>query len=131
MPTIRGVKLAPVLLALTLVLPAAPRRVAAQSDHRWTTTHIVLASVASLSVLIDWSQTRQAMRQGWAEKNPILGVHPSNGRLAVYNALAIAGTLGIGAALPQHWRTAWFGTVIGVEAYTIAGNASLGLHIGF
>ncbi len=131
MPGTGGVKLAPALLTLTLLLAITPRGAAAQADHSWTTAHVVLASAASLSILIDWSQTRQAMGQGWAEKNPILGTHPSSSRLAFYNMLAIGGTVGIGALLPQRWRTVWFGSVIGLEAYTIAGNASLGLHIGF
>jgi len=131
LPSVGGVKPAPALLALMLLLPLTPGGAAAQSDHHWTTTHIALASASTLSILIDWSQTRQAMRQGWAEKNPILGSHPSSGRLACYNALAIGGTIGIGALLPQRWRTLWFGSVLGLEAYTIAGNASIGLHIGF
>jgi len=122
------VRLVPVLCALLL---ATPLVATAQSSHHWNASNVALASGATLEVLIDWSQTRQAMRQGWAERNPILGSHPSDGKLMVYNILAIGGNLGIGAALPSRWRTVWFSTIAAVEAFTIAGNASLGLHVGF
>lgn len=92
---------------------------------------MVLVSAATMGILVDWAQTRQALRQGWGERNPILGSHPSDGKLAVYNVLAIASTVSLGALLPSRWRTAWLGGVAIVEVFAIAGNARLGLHIGF
>ncbi len=70
---------------------------------------MVLVSAATMGILVDWAQTRQALHQGWGERNPILGSHPSDGKLAVYNVLAIASTVSLGALLPSRWRTAWFG----------------------
>lgn len=120
-------KLAPVFLLVTLAAPP----LAGQSSHRWNTAQIALAATATTEILIDWAQTRQALHQGWLERNPILGPRPSDDKLAAYNIAAIAGTWLIGAVLPHRMRTLWFGAVTGVEGYTIVGNASLGLHVGF
>jgi hypothetical protein len=100
-------------------------------SRAWTATDVALAGSAVAGVLIDWSQTSQAMRQGWIEGNPLLGDHPSQHRLTVYNLVMLPSVLGIGAVLPSRWRSLWFGGITALEAYAITGNAAAGLHIGF
>lgn len=101
------------------------------SPHRWTPANVVAGSSAAVSLMIDWAQTRQAMRQGWEEKNPLLGDHPSSRALTTYNLLVLPTVAGVGAALPSRWRTWWYVFVTAVEAASITGNARLGLHVGF
>ena len=109
-------------------LCAAP---AGAQSHRWTSANVALAATAATGILIDWSQTSQAMQQGWVEANPILGERPSLRQLTVYNLVALSATLGVGAALPSRWRSLWFAGIVAVELYAITGNAAAGLHVGF
>lgn len=114
--------------ACCLTLCAAP--LGAQS-RRWSQANAALAAGATAGILIDWSQTSQAMRQGWIEANPFLGDRPSLRRLTTYNLVAISTTLAVGAALPTRWRSLWFGGIAALELYAITGNAAAGLHVGF
>ncbi len=91
---------------------------------------MVVASSAAVGVLVDWAQTRQALRQGWMEMNPVLGPHPSTMRLTLYNLVALPAVAGVGAALPTQWRTLWYAAVTLVETAAISRNASLGLRMG-
>ncbi|HUL04351.1 MAG TPA: hypothetical protein VLV16_14110 [Gemmatimonadales bacterium] len=109
-------------------LCAAP--LGAQS-HRWSHVDVALAASATVGLLIDWSQTSQAMQQGWVEANPILGRRPTLQQLTTYNLVALSSTLGVGAVLPSRWRSAWFAGIVAVEVYAITGNAAAGLHVGF
>lgn len=117
-----------VAVVVCCTLCAAP--LGAQSN-RWTRANVALAATAAAGILIDWSQTNQAMQQGWVEANPILGERPSLRQLTVYNLVALSATLGVGAALPSRWRSAWFASIVAVELYAITGNAAAGLHVGF
>ena len=101
------------------------------SPHRWTPTNVVVASSAGVSLLVDWAQTRQALRRGWTETNPVLGPRPSSARLTLYNLVALPTVAGIGACLPTGWRTVWYAAVTLLETANITRNAALGLHIGF
>ena len=115
-------------VVLSVVLSAASLH--AQS-RRWTPANVALAAGATAALLVDWSQTSQAMQQGWVEANPILGQHPSLGQLTTYNLVALSATLGVGAALPSRWRSLWFAGIAALEFYAITGNAAAGLHVGF
>jgi len=92
---------------------------------------VALAAGATAAILIDWSQTSQAIAQGWVEANPVLGDHPTMHRLTTYNLVAVSTTLAVGAALPTRWRSLWFGGIAALELYAITGNAAAGLHVGF
>ena len=115
-------------VGVCLTVAAAP--LGAQS-YRWTAANVALAAGATAGLLIDWSQTSQAMQQGWVEANPILGAHPSLRQLTTYNLVALSATLGVGAALPSRWRSLWFAGIAALEFYAITGNAAAGLHVGF
>jgi hypothetical protein len=112
------------LIPMLVGQPQAP------ASHRWTPANVIVASGATVGLLMDWAQTRQALRQGWAEGNPVLGKHPTAVRLTAYNLVAMQTVASVGAALPTRWRTLWYAAVTLVESVTVTRNAFLGLHIG-
>jgi hypothetical protein len=82
---------------------------------------------------IDWMQTRKIANNPdeYHENNPILGSHPSTGKVDAYFAASIAAHTAIAMALPPEYRK-WFQYVsIGVEAGVVASNFSIGLGVGF
>jgi hypothetical protein len=90
------------------------------------------AGVVALSG-IDWMQTRKIAKNpdDYHENNPILGEHPSTGKVDAYFAASIAAHTAIAAALPPEYRK-WFQYIsIGVEAGVVASNLSIGLGVGF
>jgi hypothetical protein len=101
------------------------------SAHHWSAAQIALAASAATALLVDHAQTTQALGEGWSETNPVLGAHPTRSALTTYTVAALIGMLGVGAALPDRWRTGWFALMSAVEISAVAGNARLGLHIGF
>jgi hypothetical protein len=111
------------LIAALVGQPQAP------VSHRWTPANVVVASSAAIGLLVDWAQTRQALRRGWEEGNPVLGPHPTAVRLTAYNFVALQTVASVGAALPSRWRTLWYAAVTLVQTVSVTRNASLGLHI--
>jgi hypothetical protein len=126
-----------VLVALVAfaALPALPAPIAAQeaprSDRGWRTEHIALATAFAVSLEIDAAQTREAMRRGFRETNPLLGQHPSEGRVNTYTAVAGLAVLGTASAVPARWRPWVLGLALAVETFTIAGTVREGISIRF
>src|SRR5260370_23634009 len=64
-------------------LAAGPAPIAAQgvqpTDRAWRASDVALASVFTVALWIDAAQTRQGVRRGYDELNPILGRHPTGG----------------------------------------------------
>jgi hypothetical protein len=116
---------------LFLVLSLLSTRLPIGAPHAWTPSQTALAALTSAEILVDWGQTRDALNLGHAELNPVLGRHPSAARLAVYNAIAIPGTLGIGALVSSQWRTVWFASVAVMETAVVTRNAILGFQVHF
>ena len=91
------------VLVAAVVFSAFPPRIAAQRAQKdgrsWNTSHIALASAFSIALWIDAGQTREAMRRGYRETNPILGPHPSVGQVNTYTAVAGLAVLGTAAAV--------------------------------
>ncbi len=74
---------------------------------------------------IDWGQTLNIADNPdryWEAVNPILGKHPSRGRVNLYFAATamahIAGTI----LLPSRYRYLWQGVAIGIEACMVRKN---------
>lgn len=76
------------------------------------------------AIAVDTTQTIHAcgMTNVRCENNPVLGPHPSAGSLISYNLIAVAMHVAIAHALPPGWRTAWQGSIIGLEGWTIYRN---------
>ena len=123
------------VLVAAVVFSAFPPRIAAQRAQKdgrsWNTSHIALASAFSVALWIDASQTREAMRRGYRETNPILGPHPSVGQVNTYTAVAGLTVLGAAAVLPPRVRPWLLGAALAVQAVTIRGSVQQGLPIRF
>ena len=83
-------------------------------------------------MLADWSQTRQIARapDRLHETNPLLGLHPSVGRVNTYCGLAVAANLAA-FLLPKWPRRIWYAAVILIEGIAVTHNLTHGLSIGF
>ena len=95
---------------------------------------IDLVSFLAVSLLvIDWGQTRYIAHNlhKYYETNPILGKHPSVGRVDTYFTTVIAGYTLAYCTLPKRYMksVSWF--VIGLEAGTVARNYQLRIRIQF
>ncbi|HUK22030.1 MAG TPA: hypothetical protein VLV45_10820 [Gemmatimonadales bacterium] len=113
--------------AVMLILGFLPVR---QSQAQWQTEHTVLAVASSATIATDWLLSANAIRRGtFDEMNPMLGHHPSVGQLNSYNVLVLGANLGIGAVLPNKWRTLWFTAVTSFETAIVLHQYNIGLHI--
>jgi len=65
------------------------------------------------------------------EINPVLGSHPSIGRVTTYFALTSAAHLGIALALPNPWRRCFQVGTVGLEGFMVARNYHLGVSVHF
>lgn len=100
----------------------------------WSQRDRALAVGFVTTLLIDAAQTRRLARGGWRgydESNPILGRHPSEGRVNAYTAVAGLAVLGVAAAAPKRARPWVLGAALAVEAYALAMMSSRGVAIRF
>ncbi len=116
-------------------LTAPTRRVGAQrisaDDRAWNTSYVVLAGAFAVALWMDAAQTREAMRRGYEELNPILGRHPSVGQINTYTAMSGLTVLVGAAVAPPRVRPWVLGVALAVETLTITGNAKAGLALKF
>ncbi len=114
---------------LALALLGLPRLVPAQ--HR-TALDYGLAVGSTALIVADWSQAlRIADNPGrWAEANPLIGRHPSEGRVNTMETLYLAWN-GAALLLPKTPRRIWYVAVTLVEVVAVAHNLSIGIAIGF
>lgn len=134
-----GKRIAALLLIVSAVLMAdrcqahddLPYLGEAPTTTAWTSGQKALAATAVALLATDYAQTRDIKNYSDAhERNPILGRHPSDGRIAVYFVTATAGILTAAHMMPEY-RTTILGAVIAVEAVVILQNHQLGLRIKF
>lgn len=83
--------------------------------------------------VIDWGQTLEVARhpEKYHELNPILGRHPSVGRVNVYMGLSAVGHIVISYILPEKARSYWQYVSIGVSGACVVNNFNIGLGIKF
>lgn len=83
--------------------------------------------------IIDWGQTLDIADKPdeFREVNPILGEHPSKGRVNTYFALASLAKLGITHILPSKYRKWWLGFNIAVSGYCVGNNYHIGARVNF
>lgn len=114
-------------LLLACLLIAGP-----VSARDWTGEEIGWGAAAAAVRLADWAQTRNIVRNSdrFREANPIIGEHPSRGR--VDGSFVIGSALLFGAAhyWPQYRKQIlqWF-VVLG--GGVVARNASIGVRMSF
>jgi hypothetical protein len=78
-------------------------------------------------LITDFGQTKYASEHPnlYYETNPILGKHPSVGKVELYFASWIVADALVSYALPKPWRTLWQLGTIGVEVAVIQNNYRL------
>lgn len=83
--------------------------------------------------ILDWTQTLNIARNPdkWHEKNPILGRHPSVGKVNAYFATTAAIHVGLAYLLPAEWRKTFQYLSIAVEGGVVAHNYSIGIKTDF
>lgn len=112
------------IIALVLVLSFAR---AHAGD--WTSTDSALLGTAITGLAADWAQTRYiATEHGYHETNPLLGSHPSVGRVNTYFAGSIAGTVGLALWMPRKPRTLFLGSMVALEIGLVIHNHSIGIQ---
>lgn len=91
-----------------------------------------LAASAATFTVIDWAQTRYITQHPqFYETNPILGKHPSIGRVNTYFAGALIGGTLLTLALPERDRKWFLGGVTALEVGVTAHNANIGIRVDF
>ena len=89
----------------------------------------LLVAYCVLVLILDWLQTRAIAKNPslFYEMNPILGKHPTIGRVNVYFAACILGYLGMALTLPA-LGAFMFSVVIGiVQTYFVYANYDEGI----
>lgn len=118
--------LASLAIVLALSSPCHALDEWTSDDTAWEVTYATLH-------IIDWGQTRHIAKNPelFHENNPILGKHPSVGKVNTFLALTLAGHVAVARLLPKKARRVWQVVWIGVEASCVAHNASIGIKIDF
>ena len=106
-----------------LIATFALQAQAQTTNTEWTTTQYALLTSALTLHVVDWGQTRTiAMNPDkYHETNPILGRHPSTGKVNTYFA-ATALLIPTLAHLIPEWRSEILMLWVGVEAVATARN---------
>lgn len=100
-----------------------------EENHKWTTADSMLEATLVVVSVVDDLQTMRCLRQGWCEElNPILRTHPSNQRIIVFSAVALATHAFIAYKLPKPERTWWQGLWIGIELVTVENNREVAVR---
>lgn len=99
----------------------------------WSAIDKALLAGAVTMLGADWAQTRYiaAHPDQFREKNPLLGSHPSTGKVNAYFLTAIAGTVGLALVLPATERKWFLGGVTVLETVMVIRNNSIGVGMKF
>lgn len=118
----------------------------AHAGDDWTREDTYRQAALTTLLVVDWAQTRWAIRHNeelrycgynaepcrfYHESNPLLGEHPSIGKVNNLIGASIIGHAAIAYMLPRGWREGWQYVWIGVEASAIYSNRSLGIKMAF
>ena len=99
----------------------------------WEQTDTVLLATALTASALDWAQTRYIARHPdrFHEINPILGRHPSVGRVDAYFALCGLAAVGLTAVLSKTHRRWFLAGVTVVETAFVLHNDGIGIKARF
>ena len=117
-----------ILLTCILVLNSL---VASARD--WSDDEKLWAVASTVVTVADWATTRDLTRrynQGYYEHNPILGKHPSTGRVDAYFGITIPVVLLIANELDEY-RKPWLMSITAIEAVMVGNNLHIGLKMQF
>jgi hypothetical protein len=104
----------------------------------WTREDTYRQTALTALLVVDWAQTRWIVKHPdpingvqHSEGNPLLGSHPSVGRVNNLLAASIIAQAGIAYMLPPEWRRGWQHVWIGIEAGAVFHNHSVGVKLEF
>ena len=119
-----------ILAVLILLLSSVAN--ATELDWKWTKADTAIQATWTVLHIVDWSQTRQIAKEPrrFYEGNPILGRHPSVGRVDTYMALSAVANLGVAYALPKPYRRYFQVLSIGITGKCVILNFDIGLGGG-
>jgi hypothetical protein len=122
---------------------------AARADD-WSTVDTARQAMLTTLLVVDWGQTRWMVKhprsdqvctsadatttctsQRLHERNPLLGEHPSIGKVNNLIGASIIAHAAIAYMLPRGWREGWQYVWIGVEAGAVYSNHCLGIKLKF
>lgn len=86
------------------------------------------------AIVADWGQTRYIAHhpvEYHETFNPVLGEHPSTGKVDKWFIGALVVNNGIMIALPKKHRPYYAGAVIAVETYFVVSNNHIGIKMDF
>lgn len=118
------------LLALILL---ASSNVAFAEHDEWTADDTKRQAVYLVLHTIDWGQTRNIANnpKQYYEINPVIGEHPTTGRVNGYFLATALLHTGIAYVLPADWRKSFQYVTIVIEAGVTNRNRNLGVKIDF
>jgi hypothetical protein len=105
----------------------------ARAFDAWSKQDVAMEAGYAALHIIDWGQSLNvaAHPDQYHEINPIMGEHPSRGRVNLYMASSLLAHIGITHVLPAKCRPYFQGITIGIKAGVVANNLSVGLRLGF
>jgi hypothetical protein len=115
-----------ILLAAFIVVSCAGRKPLTKSqwvgEAAWQVIHV-----------IDWGQTLSIADNPdkYHEINPLIGKHPSRGRVNTYMLASAALHPLVTYVLPSEYRWYWLGGTLTLSTACVINNNSIGLKIGF
>lgn len=123
MTSLRRIVLA-VLLALSII---------GCSPHKWTKQDIYMEGFWQGLNLIDWGQTRKIAQNPdkFHEVNPILGRHPSVGKVDAYMGASAVAHVIITDWIPPKHRWFWHMVTITCSGLLVNQNFNIGLGWGW
>lgn len=93
----------------------------------WTAGDTVRQGIFTALDVMDWAQTRYGSTHGFTESNPILGSHPSLGRINTVFAIGLVGNAAVSWVIPKEYRPYFQYGSIALEAYCVGHNARIGV----
>lgn len=105
----------------------------------WNTTDKLLGGVALAATAIDFGQTRwisehcnaQERIDCHGEDNPLIGKHPSMGRVNAYFTVVPIAAFIIADNISSEHRLVFLSIAAGIEVAVTAHNAHVGYHMAF
>lgn len=101
--------------------------------NQWTQTDTSREVIWLGLHIIDWGQTLDAARnpQQYKEINPVIGTHPSVGKVNIYMGAWVTAHPVISYILPPKWRLYWQWIGIIVKTGCVINNNAIGLQVRF
>jgi hypothetical protein len=106
------------------------------ASAQWTTADTIRQGAIVALQAADYFQTRTIATETypgtdcprWTEQNPILGEHPSVGKVNAFFITAIAANALVSYLLPPTWRMGWQYISIGYEGNVVLDNYRAGIR---